>query len=93
MPNLSRFGDQNNAGGKIMRGANTVFANGIAVGLHVSQITPHRPFGPPHPPHRAAKTTEGSPTVFCEGVPVLRVTSGNTCGHRIVQGSPNIFCP
>ena len=94
MAQLSRLGDANTTGGKIMRGAGTVFANGIAVGLHVSQITPHAPFGrKPHPPHKAAKTTDGSPTVFAEGDPVLRVGSGNTCGHRIIEGSPNVFCP
>jgi uncharacterized Zn-binding protein involved in type VI secretion len=93
MPQLSRKGDQNNAGGAIMRGAGTVFANGIPVGLHVSQITPHSPFGRPHPPHNAAKTTQGSPTVFAEGDPVLRVGSGNTCGHSIAQGSSDVFCP
>lgn len=93
MAALSRVGDTNQPGGAIMRGAGTVFANGIKVGLHVSQITPHAPFGRPHPPHNAAKTTEGSPSVFAEGSPVLRVGSGNTCGHSIVQGSPDVFCP
>jgi uncharacterized Zn-binding protein involved in type VI secretion len=93
MANLSRMGDANEPGGQIMRGAETVFANGIKVGLHVSQITPHAPWGKPHPPHDAARTTDGSPTVFAEGSPVLRVGSGNTCGHRIVQGSPDVFCP
>jgi uncharacterized Zn-binding protein involved in type VI secretion len=93
MPNLSRKGDKNTTGGQIVRGAGTVFANGIQVGLHVSLITPHSPFGRPHPPHKAAKTTEGSPTVFCEGDPVLRVGSGNTCGHKIVEGSPDVFVP
>jgi uncharacterized Zn-binding protein involved in type VI secretion len=94
MPQLSRKGDQNTTGGQIVRGAGTVFCNGIPVGLHVSLITPHAPYGKkPHPPHKAAKTTEGSPTVFCEGDPVLRVGSGNTCGHRIVQGSDNVYCP
>jgi uncharacterized Zn-binding protein involved in type VI secretion len=94
MPNLSRKGDKNTTGGKIVRGAATVFANNIAVGLHVSEITPHEPWGKkPHPPHKNAKTTEGSPTVFVEGVPVLRVGSGNTCGHKITEGSPNVFCP
>jgi uncharacterized Zn-binding protein involved in type VI secretion len=93
MAALSRVGDTNQPGGAIMRGAGTVFANGIKVGLHVSQITPHAPFGRPHPPHQSAKTTEGSPTVFAEGDPVLRVGSGNTCGHSIVQGSPDVFCP
>jgi uncharacterized Zn-binding protein involved in type VI secretion len=93
MAALSRKGDTNQPGGAIMRGAGTVFANGIAVGLHVSQISGHAPYGDPHPPHAAATTTEGSPSVFAEGSPVLRVGSGNSCGHSIVQGSPNIFCP
>ena len=93
MAQLSRLGDTNEPGGAIMRGASTVFANGIGVGLHVSQITSHAPWGKPHPPHDAATTTDGSPTVFAEGDPVLRVGSGNTCGHSIVQGSPDVFCP
>lgn len=93
MAQLSRMGDANTTGGKIVRGAGTVFANGIAVGLHVSDITPHAPYGKPHPPHKAAKTTDGSSTVICEGVPVLRVGSGNTCGHKIVQGSPDVNVP
>ena len=89
MAKLSRKGDANSVGGKIVRGAGTVFANGIAVGLHVSDITKHPGGGK----HNAAKTTEGSPTVFAEGVSVLRVGSGNTCGHSITEGSPNVFVP
>jgi uncharacterized Zn-binding protein involved in type VI secretion len=93
MPAISRVGDQNQVGGAIKRGADSVYANGIRVGLHVSGITSHAPWGKPHPPHEAATTTEGSPTVFCEGVPVLRVGSGNSCGHSINQGSPDVFVP
>ena len=93
MAALSRKGDTNQVGGAIMRGAGSVFCNGIPVGLHVSQITPHAPWGRPHPPHDAAKTTSASPTVFAEGVPVLKVGSGNSCGHSIVQGSPNVNVP
>jgi uncharacterized Zn-binding protein involved in type VI secretion len=89
MAQLSRKGDQNQAGGKIVRGASTVFANGIQVGLNVSDITPH----PSGSKHKKAKTTEGSPTVFAEGVAVLRVGSGNTCGHKITQGSPDVYVP
>ena len=89
MAQLSRKGDQNQEGGKIVRGAGTVFANNIAVGLHVSDITPH----PKGSKHKKAKTTEGSPTVFAEGVAVLRVGSGNTCGHKITQGSPDVYVP
>ena len=96
MAKLSRKGDQNDAGGKIKRGSETVFANSIPVGLHVSEITPHKPFSPKkkHKPHKAAKTTEGSPTVFADGVPVLRVGSGNDCKtQKISQGSPDVFVP
>jgi uncharacterized Zn-binding protein involved in type VI secretion len=93
MAALSRKGDSNTTGGRILRGAGTVFSNGIAVGLHVSGISPHAPWGKPHPPHDAPNTTDGSPTVFAEGCPVLRVGSGNTCGHTIIQGSENVFCP
>ena len=85
MAELSRVGDTNQEGGKIVRGASTVFANGIQVGLHVSPITPHRK------KHNNSVTTEGSPTVFAEGSPVLRIGSGNSCGHSIIQGSPDIF--
>lgn len=93
MAGVSRVGDTNQVGGAIIRGASTVFVNGIRIGLHVSQITPHAPFGDPHPPHRAATTTSASPTVFAEGSPVLRIGSGNSCGHSIVQGSSDVFCP
>jgi uncharacterized Zn-binding protein involved in type VI secretion len=88
MAKLSRKGDANAVGGKIVRGASTVFANGIEVGLHVSDITPHG-----KDKHKAAKTTEGSPTVFADGVAVLRVGSGNDCGHKITEGSPDVFVP
>ena len=93
MAKLSRQGDANQTGGKIIRGAGTVFCNNIAVGLHVSSITAHAPWGPPHPPHAAPTTTEGSPTVYAENCPVLRVGSGNTCGHSIIEGSSDVFCP
>jgi uncharacterized Zn-binding protein involved in type VI secretion len=90
MTALSRLGDTDQPGGRIMRGAGTVFANGIAVGLHVSPISPHYPGGVPH---NNAVTTEGSPTVFAEGCAVLRVGSGNSCGHSIIQGSPDVNVP
>ena len=83
------MGDLNNKGGKIIRGAKTVFANGIPVGLHVSTISPH----PSGPPHQAAVTVTASPSVFVEGVQVLRVGSKDSCGDTTVQGSPDINVP
>jgi len=90
MAALSRKGDTDEPGGAIMRGAATVFCNGIPVGLHVSPISPHAPW---KGSHNSARTTEGSPTVFAEGCQVLRIGSGNTCGHRIIQGSKDVFVP
>ena len=88
--NLSRIGDINNAGGAIIRGAFTVFCNGIPVGLHVSPITPHLPFTKRH---KLAITTTACFIVIAEGSPVLRLFSGNSCGHFIIEGSPDTFVP
>ena len=94
MAGMSRKGDANSEGGVIMRGASTVFCDGIPVGLHVSEISAHAPWSrKAHPPHRAATTTSASPTVFAEGSQVLRIGSTNSCGHSIVQGSGDVFCP
>lgn len=84
---LSRKGDKNQAGGAIVRGARTVIAEGIPVGLHVSPITPHPTWGE----HSSAVTTTASPDVICEGAPVLRITSGNSCGHSIVEGCKKVI--
>ena len=88
MAKLSRKGDKDSGGGKIVRGASTVFANGIAVGLHVSDITPNG-----SGPHISAKTTSASSTVIAEGVAVIKVGSGNSCCHPITDGSPDVFVP
>lgn len=88
MASLSRVGDTNALGGKIITGASTVFANNIQVGVHTSAISSHG-----GGPHAAAKTTAGSPTVFAENKPVLRVGSSTTCGHPIIVGSPDVNCP
>jgi uncharacterized Zn-binding protein involved in type VI secretion len=87
MPGIARFGDVNQTGGAIMRGAATVMVEGKPAGLHPSQITDHAPYGQAHPPHAAAVTTTGSVTVMIEGSPVLLVGGGQTCGHSIVQGA------
>lgn len=89
MAKLSRMGDLNNKGGKIIRGAKTVFANGIPIGLHVSPILPH----PAGPKHKKAVTITASPTVFAEGVPVLRTGSIDSCGDVTITGSPDVNVP
>lgn len=86
MAKLSRIGDTNQVGGAIQQGAESVKVNGLTVGTHVSKISPHFKGRP----HASAVTTEGSPDVFAEGRPVLRVGSGNSCGHSITAGSPDV---
>lgn len=86
MAALSRIGDTNQAGGAIQQGAESVKVNGITVGTHVSSISPHWRGRA----HLNAVTTSGSPDVFAEGKPVLRVGSGNSCGHSIDRGSPDV---
>lgn len=89
MAKLSRQGDSTAGGGKIVRGSSTVFANGKPVGLHQSSISPH----PSGSKHKNSKTTGGSPSVFADGVPVLRVGSSTSCGHAVNQGADNVFVP
>jgi len=89
MPKLARKNDLTGGNGKVVTVASTVFANSIAVGIHTSDITPHPGGGQ----HNSSKTTSGSPSVFADGKPVLRVGSGSTCGHQIISGSPDIFVP
>jgi uncharacterized Zn-binding protein involved in type VI secretion len=90
MPNLSRQNDINTVGGKIIRGSPTVLVDNIPAGLHVSKITPHTPYGKPHPPHASSTTTNGSTTILIDNIPVLMVGSSTTCGHKIATGSPTV---
>lgn len=85
MPNICRIGDTNQAGGAITSGATNVYANGKLLGLQGSPISSHGKRS-----HRHASVTVGSPTVFANGKPVARVTSGNSCGHSMAQGSPDV---
>jgi uncharacterized Zn-binding protein involved in type VI secretion len=93
MSQISRVGDANQTGGKIVRGAGTVFVNGKQVGLHVSPISDHAPYGKRTDAHRAAVTTSACSSVYAEGAQVLKVGSGNSCGHSIVEGSPDVYVP
>jgi uncharacterized Zn-binding protein involved in type VI secretion len=92
MKGISRLGDINTTGGKILKFSPNVNASNKPVGLLTSLVTSHFP-APKDPRHIAAKVITGSPSVFCNGLPVLRVGSFCTCGHRIIQGSLSVFVP
>jgi uncharacterized Zn-binding protein involved in type VI secretion len=92
MAGLSRVGDTNGVGGTLTNAASTVFINGKPAALHVSPITPHSPFGRPHPPHASSKTTGGvTSTVFIEGKPAVMKGTSTSCGHSIADGSGDVF--
>lgn len=92
---IARKDDQNTTGGKLMEGgcAGTVFANFKKVALLNCPITPHEPWGKPHPPHKEAKVNEPSPTVYAEFKQVVRVTSSNTCGHVVKDNDATVYVP
>lgn len=83
MAQLSRKGDKDAIGNKIARGADTVFVNNKPVALHTSDVTGKMP----------TKTSEGSPSVFAENVPVLRVGSKEANGKKIIEGSSDVNVP
>jgi uncharacterized Zn-binding protein involved in type VI secretion len=86
MPNLSRLSDTTVNGGRILRGAGTVIAEGRPVGLHTSAISPH----PSGRRHKSSVTTAGSGTVICEGSPVLHIGSPTSCGHPVITGCSTV---
>ena len=71
MAKLGRVGDPGIPRGEIRRGAETVFCNGIKVGLHVSFLGRIR--------RRSVYTNSSSHSlnVFAEGSPVLRSPGGS----------------
>jgi uncharacterized Zn-binding protein involved in type VI secretion len=84
---LCRLGDKNVVGEVVLGSAKTVFANFRPVALLGDFVTPH----PKGARHAVSKIITASPTVFCEGRPVVRVGSISTCLHKMVTGSLNIF--
>jgi uncharacterized Zn-binding protein involved in type VI secretion len=91
MAGICRVGDKNSAGGELMTGSTTVMLEGKPVALHPSKVSPHAPWGKPHPPHSSSVTTSGSENVFVEGKPVVMKGSSTSCGHPIVGGSEKVF--
>lgn len=91
MPNVIRRNDPNTAGG-LANGsvATTVLVNGLPCAVIGTIITPHAPWGPPHPPHDAATITSGVSSVLVEGKPIAIVGSSNSCGHTMAIGSPDV---
>lgn len=90
MAGVCRVGDQNSTGGVIVDGVDSVVVNGQAVGVIGSKISPHAPWGRPHPPHDAATVTSGAADVYAGGRLVAMLGSANSCGHSMVSASGDV---
>ena len=90
MPAVQRQGDLNSAGGAAKSGVASVRVNGRPVCVTGTVVTPHAPWGEPHPPHAAANTTGGSLSVRAGGRPINRTGDSDTCGHSRTGGIPDV---
>lgn len=87
MPFVSRIGDTNAGGGKVLTGAPTVLVAGRPAAQLFSAISPH------WKKHYVSSVSSASPRVLAGGKPVARITSSNTCGHPLITGCTNVIVP
>ena len=90
MPAVQREGDVNSAGGAVTAGVASVRINGRSVTVNGTLVLPHAPWGRPHPPHAAARTTGGISTVKAGGIPINVTGNPDTCGHPRAGGSGDV---
>jgi uncharacterized Zn-binding protein involved in type VI secretion len=89
---IQRVGDQNSAGGLILRGDNSVLVNGRPIAVQNAPVSPHPCCGQRGcpPVHCNAQTRATSSKILVNGIPVILVDDTDTCGHRRVAGSPDV---
>ena len=87
MPGIQTDGDVNSAGGAVSGGVSSVRVNGKPITVNGNSVSPHAPWGRPHPPHAAAVTTGGSGSIRAGGIPVVSTGCVDTCGHPRTGGS------
>lgn len=85
MPAVSRVGDADSGGGKVVSGVDSVIVNGKPISVNGKPVSGHG-----LPPHAAPQTANGLATVIAGGIPVNRVGDADTCGHARAQGSPDV---
>jgi uncharacterized Zn-binding protein involved in type VI secretion len=91
MPAAQRLNDPNDSkppGNIIKVEQQTVFVNGQPLSVNGSEVSGH-PGGKPH--SDKPKTANGSSTVFVNNKPVNRVGDADTCGHKRLTGSSDVF--
>lgn len=89
---VHRLTDRNEAGGAIDQCvAKTVFVNNLQISVNGSMGTSDSSCpASPHCYHEWL-TANGSTTVFAENIPVNFEGNADTCGHRRIEGSPDVF--
>jgi uncharacterized protein (TIGR02594 family) len=92
MPKSARLSDPDNAGGQVASAVSgDIIVNGKPMALLNSIESAHAPWGPPHPPHAAPTIVSASGVVIGNNRGAAYVGSGLSCGHQIVDGSPDVF--
>lgn len=89
---VQRVGDQNSAGGLILRGDNTVLVNGRAIAVQNTPVSAHPCCGAQGcpPVHCNAQTQTSAGEILVNGVPLIKTNDVDTCGHTRVGGSPDV---
>jgi uncharacterized Zn-binding protein involved in type VI secretion len=90
---VQRVGDQNSAGGLILRGDTTVLVNGRPVAVRNAPVSPHPCCGRQGcpPVHCNARTQTRTSQILVNGIPLVVLNDTDTCGHNRVGGSPNVI--
>lgn len=92
MPKSARLSDPDNAGGQVASAVSgDIIVNGKPMALLNSVESAHSPWGPPHPPHAAPTIVSASSVVIGNNRGAAYVGSDLSCGHQIVDGSPDVI--
>ncbi len=89
---VQRVGDQNSAGGLILRGDSTVLVNGRPIAIQNAPVSPHPCCGAKGCPpiHCNAQTQANTSEILVNGIPLIMTNDIDTCGHPRVGGSPDV---
>lgn len=90
---VQRVGDQNSAGGLILRGDATVLVNGRPIAIQNAPVSPHPCCGRQGCPpiHCNAQTQANTNEILINGIPLIMTNDLDTCGHPRVGGSPDVM--
>lgn len=84
---VARLKDKNTGGSTARECSQNVFCNGLGVHLQGQKWGGHGRGN-----HSRPTSIKGSPTVFVNGKPLMRVGDPLSCGHKVATGSPNVVC-